>query len=303
MANSEAEDAPGALENETAKSILAVGRVAADVFRAGSGPSNHLGNVFGGRLLGQALCAAVQTVSEMPITSLHAYFLVAGTVGEPIDYRVERLRDSRRFANRQVTAHQGGRAIFSLMCQFHAPEPGLTHVFAPMPEVPAPEAVAPIQDFVRAESARLDEAVVQNFSGRLPIEVRPIAPEAYLLARPAVAERAFWFRHSSAGSLTDPREHQCMLAFASDYWLTGVSAVPHVVPTNGAHLLMSSLDHSVWFHGPARCDDWLLHVTRSPAAGDGLCLSVGQIFDRGGRLIASTSQEALLRLRDHRAHT
>ena len=303
MASRDLSESPGAFEHETARTILAVDRVAGDLFRAGSGPENHMGSVFGGRLLGQALRAAIETVSEMPVTSLHAYFLAAGRVGEPIHYRVVRLRDSRRFANRQVTATQGDRTIFTLMCQFHTPEPGFSHTFAQMPDVPPPEEVEPIQAFVQAERARLDEAVVRNFAGRLPIEIRPFAPEAYLLARPARAERSFWFRHTGAETLDDPRLQQCMLAFASDYWLTGVSAIPHLVPTNGDHLLMSSLDHAVWFHGPVRCDEWLLHATRSPAAGDGLTLSHGEIFDRSGRLVASTSQEALLRTHVDRSHT
>lgn len=289
-------------ERQGAGAILAISQFGPDTFRTDAGPKNHRGTVFGGRLLGQALRAAVETVAEMPLTSLHAYFLAAGTIGRPLEYRVGRLRDSRRFANRQVTAYQDDRAIFSLMCQFHAPEEGVAHSFAKMPEVPAPEAVAPVQDFVRAHAGALDEAVVRNFSGTLPIEMRPIAPESYLLARPAVAERAFWFRLSSAESLDDPRLHQCLLAFASDYWLVGVSAMTHLVPTNGAHLHMSSLDHALWFHAPVRCDDWLLHHTSSPAAGDGLSLSQGRIFDRRGRLVASTAQEALLRVPGNRSH-
>ena len=77
-------------------------------------------------------------------------------------------------------------------------------------------------------------------------------------------------------------------------WL-GVAATPHVFPTNSSSFLISSLDHAMWFHRPMRCDEWMLHHTTSPSAGDGLGLARGQIFDRDGRLIASTSQECLLR--------
>jgi acyl-CoA thioesterase II len=289
-------------ERETAAAILALDPSGPDTFVASSGPKNHQGTVYGGHLLGQALQAATATVEHKPVTSLHAYFLAAGKVGMPIEYRVQRLRDSRRFANRHVAARQGDRLIFTLMCEFHEPEHGLRHSFAKVPQVPGPEEVAPIQDFVREHAAELDESVVRNFAGALAIELRPIEPAAYLLRRALAPQRDFWFRMSSAASLSDPRAHQCLLAFASDYWLVGVSTIPHVVPTNGAHLHMSSLDHAIWFHAPLRCDEWLLHHTHSPFAGDGLSLSLGQIYDTRGQLVASTAQEALIRIPDNRSH-
>lgn len=289
-------------ERQSAEDILALDPLGLDRFVAGTGPKNHQGTVYGGHLLGQALRAASATVETMPVSSLHAYFLAAGKVGTPIEYRVDRLRDSRRFANRQVHAWQGDRRIFTLMCEFHTPEHGRSHSFAPMPSVPDPDSIAPVQDFVRDHVADLDAAVVRNFSGALPIEIRPVAPADYLLRRPAVPQRDFWFRMSSSIGIGDPIAHQCLLAFASDYWLVGVSAIPHVVPTNGAHLHMSSLDHAMWFHGPVRCDEWLLHHTHSPFAGDGLSLSLGRIFDSNGRLVASTGQEALIRIPDNQSH-
>jgi acyl-CoA thioesterase II len=51
-----------------------------------------------------------------------------------------------------------------------------------------------------------------------------------------------------------------------------------------------------------RCDEWLLHHTHSPFAGDGLSLSLGRIFDSSGRLVASTAQEALIRIPDNQSH-
>ncbi|GGC03480.1 acyl-CoA thioesterase II [Novosphingobium endophyticum] len=266
-----------------------------DIFVAGSGSTNHLGTVFGGRLLAQSLCAAVRTIEDMPLTSLHAYFIAPGHTGRPLEYRVTRLRDSRRFANRQVTAHQEGRLVFMLLCQFHAPEDSFAHQAAPMPAVPPPESLVPVQHYVRYHQAELNAAAVHNFAGALPVELRPVAPDTYFKSRPQEPMRDFWFRLPSADALADPRLHQCLLAFASDYWLAGVSAVPHEFPTNSRALLISSLDHALWFHGPARSDQWLLHHTKSPSAGEGVGFATGQIFDRTGRLVASTAQECLLR--------
>jgi len=280
---------------ESAADILGINEVAPGRFVAAAGAKNHLGTVFGGRLIAQALHAALRTVAELPLTSVHAYFLAPGAIGMPLDYRVETLRDSRRFANRQVVASQDGRTIFLLMCQFHGPEGGFAHQYASMPPVPPPEDVMPLQQFVRTHETMLDLSAITNFSGATPIEMRPIAPETYFMERPRHPERSFWFRLGSAADIADPRLHQCLAAFASDYWLAGCSAIPHALPTNGRELLISSLDHAMWFHAPVRCDEWLLHHTHSPSASGGLGFSTGRIFDRQGRLIASTAQECLLR--------
>jgi acyl-CoA thioesterase-2 len=279
---------------EAAPDILRLREDADGRFHADGGAKNHIGNIFGGRLIAQSLVAAIATVAEMPVTSAHVYFLAAGQVDRPVEYRVTHLRDSRRFANRQVMALQDGQAIFTLMAQFHAPEDGFVHQHAMMPDVPPPEAVMPLQLYVREREGLIDLSAVRNFSGAMPIEMRPIAPDSYFMER-SNGLRDFWFRLPSAAMVDDPRLQQCLLAYASDYWLSGVAAIPHAFPTNGPELLISSLDHALWFHRPARCDQWLLHHTASPSAGDGLGLAQGQIFDREGRLIASTAQESLLR--------
>lgn len=275
--------------------ILDVTQAGLDLFTGSAGADNHIGSIFGGRLLAQALLSAMMTVEHLPASSLHAYFLAAGRTDLPLEYRIARLRDSRRFANRQVTAFQDGQAIFTLLAEFHVPEEGFFHQGAIMPAVPPPEQVAPIQRFVRDRSADLDPAVVHNFAVAVPIEMRPVAPEDYFLQRPVEAVRPFWFRQSGAAAIDDPRLHQCLLAFASDYWLAGVAAVPHFLPTNSEEFLISSMDHAMWFHRPARCEEWMLHHTVSPSASEGLGLALGQVFDREGRLVASTAQESLLR--------
>lgn len=280
---------------ENAADILAITPTGPDVFAGAPGTTNHLGTVFGGRLVAQALMAAIATVEALPVSSLHAYFLAPGVVSLPLEYRVVRLRDSRRFANRQVTALQGGRPIFILMCACHAPEDGFVRQSVAMPPVPPPNAVATLQQFVRDRAADLDHAALHNFSKALPVEMRPIAPEAYFMQRPQQPSRDFWFRLPSASAFADPRMQQCLLAFASDYWFAGVAAIPHFFPTNSKGFLISSLDHTVWFHRPVRCEEWLLHHTASPSASDGLGLALGHIFDQGGHLVATTAQECLLR--------
>jgi acyl-CoA thioesterase-2 len=52
----------------------------------------------------------------------------------------------------------------------------------------------------------------------------------------------------------------------------------------------------MWFHRPARVDQWLLYVQESPSAQNGRGLSLGKIFDRDGHLVASVAQEGMVRI-------
>ena len=62
-------------------------------------------------------------------------------------------------------------------------------------------------------------------------------------------------------------------------------------------LIMASLDHAMWFHRECRLDDWLLYACDSPSTSGGRGLTRGLIYDRDGRLVASTAQEGVIRIR------
>jgi acyl-CoA thioesterase II len=53
--------------------------------------------------------------------------------------------------------------------------------------------------------------------------------------------------------------------------------------------------HTVSFHEDIDPSQWLLIHQESTAAGRGRAYGVGQVFDRSGVLVASFSQEALMR--------
>jgi acyl-CoA thioesterase II len=88
-----------------------------------------------------------------------------------------------------------------------------------------------------------------------------------------------------------------VIAYASDYTLLGTAALPHGLSWFRGELTGASLDHAVWFHRPARADEWLLYATDSPWAAAGRGFNRGQIFDREGHLVASVAQEGMMRRR------
>ena len=91
-----------------------------------------------------------------------------------------------------------------------------------------------------------------------------------------------------------------MIAYASDYTLLGTAALPHGLSWARGELNGASLDHAIWFHRPARADEWLLYATDSPWSGAGRGFNRGRTFDREGRLVASVAQEGVVRRRHKR---
>ena len=100
--------------------------------------------------------------------------------------------------------------------------------------------------------------------------------------------------HKTGGSLT---QSSVLLLNEKLISYSQVRTIINLMQTTSAsYLLMASLDHGMWFHRPARVDDWLLYSCDSPSSGGGRGLARGLIYDRDGRLIASTIQEGMIRV-------
>ncbi len=277
-------------------SLLDLEAIEVNIFRGRSVPTNERG-IYGGQVIGQALVAAERTVEGRAPHSLHGYFLLPGDGGAPILYQVERIRDGRSFSTRRVQAVQHGRIIFSMIASFQVSEPGFDHATA-MPEVPPPEALAPASELGLRWLAEAGGAVEPRISEWLsrgrPFEIRPVTAENPLRPTPRAPEQAFWFRANDRLP-DDPQVHRCLLAYATDHALLTVALRPHGRSWVLHDTLVASLDHALWFHRPARFDDWLLYAMESPSAQAARGLARGRIFDRTGRLVASVAQEGLIR--------
>jgi acyl-CoA thioesterase-2 len=276
--------------------LLALERIEHNLFR---GQSQDLGwhVVFGGQVLGQALSAAVQTVpNERHVHSLHAYFLRPGDVGHPIVYDVDRIRDGGTFTTRRVVAIQKGEAIFNLAASFQKEEGGFEHQDK-MPEVPPPEQLRTEQELALQLGDRLPAVLRERALAERPFEMRPVRPLVNPFEPTAhPPERLVWMR-AVARLADDPALHRYLLAYVSDHSFIMTALLPHAVSWISPGMQIASLDHVMWFHQPFRVDEWLLHAMDSPAAHGGRGLVRGRVFTRDGRLVASTAQEGLIRMR------
>ena len=267
----------------------------------GAAQPGGVGRVFGGQVIAQALQAAQVCVPEDRVAhSLHAYFLRGGTEGLETRYTVLRDLDGRSFANRRVVASQGDEPILTLTASFQRPEEGLAHRDAPMPEVPDPESLPPDREQRQAVLERIghkmSEAQRALFLRPRPIEMRAVGKPHWLNQEPSAPASQSWFR-TVARLPDDPALHRAVIAYASDYTLLGTAALPHGLSWFRGELNGASLDHALWFHAPARADEWLLYATDSPWSGGGRGFNRGRIFAQDGTLVASVAQEGVLRRR------
>ncbi|GIX35205.1 MAG: acyl-CoA thioesterase II [Lysobacteraceae bacterium] len=274
--------------------LLRLERIEENLFR---GQSRDIGTryVFGGQVLGQALSAAQQTApAERHVHSLHAYFLRAGDIRLPIVYDVERTRDGGSFSVRRVTAIQKGQPIFVMAASFHVEEPGAEHQLSP-PEVPRPEDLPETPELDAATLARLPAKMQRWLTQRGPFEFRPVYPRDELRPTKRPPYQQVWFR--LVDRIGDDRcLHAALLAYASDFHLIGTATLPHGISYLQPNVQMASLDHAMWFHRRGRADEWLLYACDSPSAQGSRGLARGSIYDTGGRLVASTAQEGLIRV-------
>lgn len=275
--------------------LLTLEPIEENLFR---GSSQDLGfrQLFGGQVLGQSLSAMSQTVEDARhVHSLHGYFLRPGDASLPVVYQVDRVRDGGSFSTRRVTAIQKGQPIFTSSASFQYDENGFEHQ-NPMPDVVGPENLPSELEMIRQRAHLIPESMREKLLCAKPIEFRPVVGEDPFNPQVSDPIKYLWFR--ADGTLPDNLAlHKYLLAYASDFGLLTTSLLPHGKGVWQRDMQVASLDHALWFHGELRMDDWLLYAMDSPWAGNSRGFSRGSVYNRAGKLVASVTQEGLIRHR------
>lgn len=247
--------------------------------------------VFGGQVLAQALHAVSNTVEkDRMIHSMHAYFILPGNTADKITYIVDRTRDGGSFTTRRVRAIQYGKDIFIMAASFQKIQPGLDHQIE-MPKVPFPDDLVTDQELATKFGDFISDKFKEMIRVR-PIEFKPVEMPDLFTPIKSKPFQHVWLR--AKGALPDdPRMHQQVLAYASDYNLLTTAMRPHEVTLKDVQL--ASLDHAMWFHRPFKADEWLLYALESPSTSNSRGFTRGNIFDQQGQLVASVMQEGLVR--------
>jgi acyl-CoA thioesterase-2 len=274
--------------------VLDVNRIADDLFM-GSHPSKNPMRTFGGQLMAQSFVASSRTLPrEITPSALSVHFVNGGDITKDIEFRVVRLRDERRFANRRVDAVQDGTllssAIISYMSGGSLGNGGLEHGVAP-PVVAEPHTMPPMGELLRGY-----EQTVPHFVNALhPIEWRYTNDPAWVMRDKGdrLPHNRVWVK--ADGVLPDdPVLHTATMVYSSD-----TTVLDSVITTHGQswgfdRIFAASANHSVWFHRQVDFNDYVLYSTSSPVAADSRGLGTGHFFDRSGQVVATVVQEGVL---------
>jgi acyl-CoA thioesterase II len=233
--------------------------------------------VFGGIGLALTISAACGDAPDGGrLHSLHAHFLRPVQGGQEIAFRSEVVKPGRTFNLHQVTASQDGKPVITMTCSFTRDTEGYEYNLSGMPaDVLLPDEL-PEPDDVPDEVG--------------PWDVRWIGPSALRPDGTREATHRHWFRMPRALE-DDPHLHAALLGYATDW--TGVGGRPHDLERDTTGMI--SLDHSAWFHRPARADEWLLQDVQSLVNAGGRGTLRGVIRTTDGLIVASMAQEMLLR--------
>lgn len=275
--------------------ILDLERAGPSTFRRPGrpGPSRRM---FGGEAVGQAIMAAGHTVpADRPVVSAQAHFLLPGDAAKPIDFHVEHIRDGGTFSTRRIEAVQDGRVIFLLAATCQSVEEGLAHQPA-APVVPPPEDLPPPEELFAGDADSL--TWIRALTGRNPIDCRFAGSPPRTRGargRPAEPRQRVWMRVPEP--LPDsPLVHRATLGYLSDLFLLATGVAPYGRTLQDADVKFGSIDHAVWLHAQPDVGSWLLYDQTAVWIGQGRALCRGSFFDRSGLLVATTTQQALMRV-------
>jgi acyl-CoA thioesterase-2 len=239
------------------------------------------GVVFGGQLLAQMIVAAATVVDPgtKSVKSAHGLFARPVLVDEDMDVTVEMLHDGRAFSMVTATAWQRDRPCARAQILLDVGEDDLIRHGPDAPDVDGPDVALPWGEPVEGREIRTVDGVdILDADSTGPPLVHA------------------WVRTS--GPPDNLVVNQALLAHATASLLIGTAMRPHTgVGQSVAHLDISTgiVGHTISFHENIAPDQWMLLVNESPFAGRGRAFGRGQVFTQSGQLVASFSQEAMIR--------
>jgi acyl-CoA thioesterase len=231
--------------------------------------------VFGGQMLAQAIVAAARIDEAKDVASISMLFARGARVDVPLEIDVDPLAQGRSFASASVTVGHGTRRCARALVLLGAADADVIR-HAPTPPVDAPPGSG-------STGGGWETSVVGGVDIGDPDAVGP-------------AELAVWSRFPGAPDGTTVA--RALLAYASEGFLIGTAMRPHAgVGQVQAHVSLDTtvLRHEVTFHEPFAAGDWLLLSFASPYAGRGRAYGRGHAYDVDGRLVASMTQESMIR--------
>lgn len=230
------------------------------------------------QVLAQAIVAAAASCPDKTVRRISGTFCRPIRAAQPIDLAVDVVQDGRTFATLVVRASQQDRVCGVMTVMLDLPSPDVIRhpVVAPQS---APADAVPFDMPLTGRELRLVGLTDPND----PDEVGPPRIEA-------------WLRYDEVPTRSDLQ--RALLAHFTGHLSISATMRAHAgIGTAMSHRTVSTgvLAIEVTFHDPIAWTGWLLYDHESTAVGAGTCYVRGQIRDESGRLLASFSQDGLIR--------
>jgi acyl-CoA thioesterase-2 len=251
-------------------------------FTAQTGPAGEDERqvVEGTQVLAQMIVAASKRFGEKSVRSVYAVFARAVMVGAgPVELEIDVVGEGRSTATAVISAKQNGKRCITATLLADVPTADVIRHHLPRPQVTGPADANVSEMPMDGRQLRLVDVVDVNS----PDEVGP--PELYawlhydpIPARDDLAKALIAYFTGHLGISTTMRAHE------------GIG-------TSQAHLTVSTapMTVSVSFHEPVRWEGWLLYTHESTQVGAGMSYVRGAVHTEEGALIASFTQDALIR--------
>jgi acyl-CoA thioesterase II len=259
-----------------------------DVAPLGSGGTRFAGDSDGGgrqvvdgsQLLAQSLVAAAKTLPGRTVRSAHALFVSVADPAQRLEFTVAPLRAGRSFASAVITVRQGERTCATSTVLLDQPQPDIIrHDHPAVPPAAGPGAAYPAGMPLPGREVRIEG--VRSHSS--PDEAGPPVMDA-------------WLRYDTLPQRDDLR--RALLAHFTGHLSISTTMRAHPgIGTAQAHDTISTavMAIGVSFHDPVQWDGWIRYHHESTYVGAGMSYVRGQVLTADGRLLASFSQDAMIR--------
>ena len=236
--------------------------------------------VEGTQILAASIVAAAKRFPEKSIRSAYSVFARAVLVGAgPVELGIDVISEGRSTATAVVTATQNGKRVITTTILADVPTADVIRHQLPQPEVAEPAQAHESSMPMEGRQVRLVDVHDVNS----PDEVGP--PELFA-----------WLHYDPIPTRDDLAK--ALIAYFTGHLGISTTMRAHEgIGTSQAHLTVSTapMTVSVSFHEPVRWDGWLLYGHESTQVGAGMSYVRGVVHTEAGDLIASFTQDALIR--------
>ncbi|TDC79489.1 acyl-CoA thioesterase domain-containing protein [Actinomadura sp. 7K507] len=235
-----------------------------------------------GQLIGGAVVAAAKEIPAQRVTSATMIFSRAARHDEEIGVELDVPHRGRTYSTVQARAVQDGKLRASGLILMGADAEDVAGSSAPMPDVPGPGTLRPLELPGMVVAGR-EIRVVDDAYDFDPSRVGP--PELFVWTRFGDAPPAGYL-------------HAALMTQSTTHWTIAAALRPHAGYSEAmAHKTISTgiSKITVAYHADVDVTRWLLYSNRVVYTGRGTTQGEGRVHGEDGTLVASYSVQGMIR--------